>query len=258
MSKGKTRTEKILYGVAGVVLLIILWEIAAVVSPNGLVPTPWSVVQLFCKIMVEPIGAYTLPFHVLFSLQRVFIGFAASAVVGIALGLLMARSKTANAVIKPIFEAIRPIPGLAWIPLSILWFGLGELSKYFIIFMGGLGHVTVNTEAGVRRVDNTLIGAARMLGVKENKLFTKVILPSIITNVFAGLQVSLSASWMSVIAAEMVSSREGAGWIIMRGIDTASMQQILVGMISIGIVGFILATIMRMIERGLDIWKGQD
>ncbi len=143
---------------------------------------------------------------------------------------------------------------MAWIPLAILWFGIGETTKYFIIFMGGFANIVLNSYDGTIKVNSTLEGAARLLGASDVQVFFHVILPSATPYIFAGLQVSLSTSWMAVLAAEMISSYEGAGWIINMGMQTGDTTLILVGMVSIAIVGFLLANVMRILERSLCSW----
>ncbi len=217
-------------------------------------PMPKVVFDYFIKSLTVPIGKYTLIGHTAFSLKRVAVGFGLSSISGVILGVAMGYSKTINAIVRPIFNIIRPIPGLAWIPLAILWFGIGEEAKYFIIFMGGFANVVLNSFDGTNNVNKTLIGAAELLGANKRQIFFNIILPSAVPYIFAGLQVSLSTSWMAVLAAEMVSSYEGAGWIINMGMNTANTVQILCGMIAIGMVGFVLATSMRAAERRLCSW----
>ena len=150
---------------------------------------------------------------------------------------------------------MRPIPPIAWIPLAILWFGIGETSKYFIIWLGAFINVTLNAWEGARRTDQTLIGAAQMLGAGKLQVFMKIILPSAMPQIFAGLQTAMSSCWMAVLVAEMVRSTEGVGWIIIRGTDTGNTAQIIVGMITIGVIGFLLASIMGWIERKVCSWN---
>lgn len=242
-------------GALSIATVFILWYAATTYSDVKLVfPNPIDVLKYFFSSMTNKIGKYTLPMHVLFSLKRVFIGFGLSSAVGIILGVAMGYSKTIDAIIRPIFNIIRPIPGLAWIPLAILWFGIGEKTKHFIIFMGGFANIVLNSYDGTNKVSETLVGCAELLGANKFQVFTNIILPSATPYIFAGLQVSLSTSWMSVLAAEMISSYEGAGWIINLGMQTGNTVQILAGMISIAIVGFVLANIMRILEGRLCSW----
>ena len=167
----------------------------------------------------------------------------------------MGRIPVIDAIVKPIFNLIRPIPGVAWIPMAILWFGIGETTKYFIIFMGGFANVLLNTYAGARDVDKQLIGAAQMLGANRRQIFVHIVLPASVPYIFAGLQVSLSTSWMAVLAAEMVCAQEGVGYLITGGMNSGNTTQILVGMLAIGLIGLILATLMRYAEKRLCSWK---
>lgn len=251
----KEQTEPIVWGIIGVVLVVAIWHTSVLYTKIGRVlPSPFAVLQSFVTYLFAPMGKYNILQHALFSLSRVFAGFGLSAAVGILLGIGMGYSKTVYAIFDPIFKLIRPIPGLAWIPMAILWFGIGESSKYFIIFMGGFSHVVVNSMDGARRTEKSLVGAAQVLGANRRQLFLHVVLPSSVPYIFAGLQVSLSTSWMAVLAAEMVSSYEGSGWIIVTGMNNGNTVQIMVGMISIGLVGLLLATGMRMLEKELCSW----
>lgn len=256
MTNSKSNFQKTYMAVFAFVFVYLVWDLSVRFTSVSLVfPYPAEVFKYFFKSITEPIGKYTLYGHTYFSLKRVLIGFGLSSVSGVILGVAMGYSKTINAIVKPIFNIIRPIPGLAWIPLAILWLGIGENAKYFIIFMGGFANVVLNSYDGTNNVNKTLIGAAELLGANKAQIFFHVILPSAVPYIFAGLQVSLSTSWMAVLAAEMVSSYEGAGWIINMGMNTANTVQILTGMVAIGIVGFVLASIMRFAERRLCSWS---
>ena len=214
--------------------------------------------KLLVDSFFEPIGRFTLYGHLYYSIRRVLVGYVVAAVLGIIVGIAMGTSRYAEAIIKPIFELIRPIPPIAWIPLVILWFGVGELPKYAIIFIGSFTNVTLNAYTGAQRVDPTLIGCAKMLGTSDRDIFLRVVLPSSLPQIFAGMQVALSTAWMAVLAAEMIGAQEGCGWIILRGSDTTNIPLVLVGMVVIGVVGLLLATIMRMAERRLCSWNRMD
>ncbi len=253
-SKKKFSILDILLACSGFIVIIVIWSLASN-SSSALIPHPEDVFKRLIASFSQKIGRYSLLQHTLVSLRRVVIGFSLAAVSGILVGIVMGRSKLADAIIRPLFEIVRPIPGVAWIPMAILWFGIGENSKYFIIFMGGFAHLVVNTYSGARRSDPLLIGVANMLGASNRQTFLNVVLPSCVPYIFAGLQVSLSTSWMAVLAAEMVSSTEGSGWIIIAGMESGDMTQIFVGIISIAVVGLLLAIIMRKAEQILCRWR---
>lgn len=261
MKKAKGRKidrSSLLLGLAGIATLFVVWQLVSgmIVNKNAL-PAPAAVFARLFQSFVKPIGPYNIFGHIAMSLQRVMIGYLAAAVSGITLGLLMAWFKSVEAVIKPIFELIRPIPPLAWIPMAIIWFGIGELTKYFIIFIATFTTITLNAYEGARSVDPELIGAGQMLGASQSQIFFTVVLRSAVPQIFAGLQVALSSGWMAVLAAEMVRSMDGVGWIIIRGMEVGDTTQILVGMIAIAVVGFALAQVMRLLERRLCIWNEQ-
>ncbi|NLL25465.1 MAG: ABC transporter permease [Spirochaetales bacterium] len=251
----KDRFMTVFVGSLAIGSFFVFWTYASTTTSAALFfPTPLEVFRYFFDSMHTRIGKYTLPMHTLYSLKRVAVGFGLSSITGVLLGVAMGYSKTINAIIRPLFNIIRPIPGLAWIPMAILWFGIGETTKHFIIFMGGFANVVLNSYDGTSKASPTLIKAAQLLGANKSQVFFHIILPSATPYIFAGLQVSLSTSWMAVLAAEMISSYEGAGWIINMGMQTGNTLMILVGMVAIAIVGFLLANLMRIVERRLCIW----
>lgn len=260
MKKNMTeKTEKTVYAVIAIACFFLAWSfITTFTAAKETTPGPLQVLKLLISSISTPIGKYTLYGHLYYSLRRVIIGYSVATVLGIIIGIAMGTSRYAEAIIKPIFEMLRPIPPIAWIPLIILWFGVGELPKYAIIFIGSFTNVTLNAYTGAQRVDQTLIGCARMLGTSDRDIFLRVILPSCTPQIFAGMQVALSTAWMAVLAAEMVGAQEGCGWIILRGSDTTNIPLVLVGMVVIGAVGLLLATIMRMVERRLCSWNVMD
>lgn len=247
------------FGGMAVIGFLLLWECASRFTNAGMFLPPASqIIQRFAKSFVEPIGRHTMPAHIGVSLYRVLTAFSIATVSGILIGVGMGYSKLAEAIIKPIFEFIRPIPPLAWIPMSILWFGLGDASKFFIIFLGSFTFIVVNTYDGTKNVDQELLGAARMLGASERQVFFKIVLPSSVPYIFAGLQIAITAGWSAVVGAEMVRSDEGVGWLIVMGMTNGNTVQIMVGILAIGIIGFLLANGMSLLERRLLRWNRQE
>ena len=256
MKKKKMDKEAIVYAVLAIGCFFLFWWFITTFTPaKETTPGPWPVLQLLVQSFTEPIGTYTIIGHLMISLRRVLVGFGVATVLGIILGIAMGTSDWARAIIKPIFELLRPIPPIAWIPLVILFFGVGETPKYILTGIGAFTNVTLNAYTAAQNVDPELIGAAKMLGTSERGIFFRVILPSCWPQIFAGMQVALSTSWMAVLASEMIGAREGCGWMIMRGNDTLNITLVMVGMIVVGIVGLLLATIMRKIEGRLCSWN---
>ena len=245
------------YGAISFVIFIAVWQISTVIFPNfgQVFPGPFEVIKAFFVSFVKPIGNYTLIPHTGFTLSRILVGFFVGGILGNLAGLAMGSSRLANAIIRPLFEVFRPIPAIAWIPMAILWFGVGEMSKYFIVTFGCFVITALNAYAGASRTSPMLKGAARMLGADERQVFFKIVLPSSVPQIFSGLQISMSSACSTILAAEMVRSQEGAGWIIIRGMDTGNMTQIWVGILAISISGFVFVTILRMIERKAIAWN---
>lgn len=252
----KIDPEKTLYAVAAIAFFFLLWWFLTTFTPvKETTPGPIEVLQLLISSFYTPIGNKVIIGHLLVSLRRVLVGFSVATIIGIVLGIAMGTSRWAEAIFKPIFELLRPIPPIAWISLVILFFGIGETSKYILCGIGAFTNVTLNAYTGAQNVDPELIGCARMLGTSERDIFFRVILPSCTPQIFAGMQVALSTSWMAVLAAEMVGAQEGCGWMIQRGSDTLNITLVMVGMIVIGLVGMFLAALMRTIERRLCSWN---
>lgn len=251
-----TKYQKSICAAIAIAVFLVVWQLVVLFTKAGLVLAgPIETISAFIQAIWSPIGTHTIEGHILWSLSRVLVGFLLGSLAGIALGILMGWFRPFSAFFRPIFEILRPIPPIAWIPLSIVWFGLGESSKYFLIFYSAFCAVTMNAYSGVRAVDPELMGAARMLGASNRQVFTTVVLPSCVPQIFAGLQIAIGTSWATVVAAEMVRSSEGVGWVIIKGQDSNSTVQILVGIVAIGIVGYILAVTMRAIEAKLCRWS---
>ena len=247
----------ILCGTVSIAAFLLLWYCGTNGTELGqLMPGPIPVFKsFFAYLLGGQVGRHTLIVHVGYSLLRVLIGYAIGAVIGVILGLGMGWSKTIEAIFSPLFRIIRPIHPIAWIPISIIWLGLGEDAKIFLIFLASFSNVTLNAWSGAKSVDPALIGAAEMLGANRVQIFFTIVLPASVPPIFAGLQVALSSSWGTVLAAEMVRSSEGLGWMIVSGMNNNDMVQILVGIVTIGIVGFFLAVIMRKVENVLCRWN---
>ena len=248
----------VIYTIISLLTLLVVWELVArFTSASMFLPPASEVLAAFARSFVEPIGKHTMLAHIGVSLYRVAVAFFFATIIGISLGVGMGYSRLIEAIFKPLFEFIRPIPPLAWIPLSILWFGLSDTGKFFIIFLGCFCFITVNTYDGAKNVDPELIGAAGMLGARERQVSFETVLPSSVPYIFAGLQIAVTAGWSAVVGAEMIQSNEGVGWMIVRGMNTGNTVQIMVGIVAIGIVGFVLANLTSALERRLCAWNEQ-
>lgn len=255
----KTKKDMLLSIIAACISIgafILTWHIATNGTALGqFISGPIEVFQSLIAGTVGKVGKHSIAIHAAYSLQRVLLGYILGSAAGILLGLLMGWYPVVRAIFWPIYSIIRPIPSIAWIPIAIIWFGLGEDAKIFIVFISSFANLTLNAYSGAKSTDKQLIGAAQMLGAGQYQIFFTVVLPSSIPQIFAGLQVVMSSAWATVMAAEMVRSSEGLGWMIVTGMSNNNINQILTGIVAIGIVGFVLAVLMRKAEEVLCRWN---
>ncbi len=245
----------VLYALS-IIAFLIVWDRIAVWKLLGsFMPRPEEVVRYLGVMMVDPLAGRTLPFHLWASLQRVFIGFIISVLIGVPLGLLMALNRFINHLVKPVFDLLKPMPPISWISLSILWFGIGETSKVFIIIIGAIVPCVINSFNGIRLVDPELYDVIRMLGGNRRKEILEVTFPAAFPAIFAGIQISLSVAWTCVLAAELVGAREGMGFIIILGMNLSRPAMIIGGMAVIALTAWILAVSVEKLERVVCPWK---
>ncbi len=225
-------------------VILIAWHLSVgTLFNSALVPTPEAT---FAKAW-GMLKSGELFMHIGVSLRRVLIGYVIGCVSGIMLGAVMGRFWLARELAEPILELIRPISPVAIVPLAMLWFGIGEMSKYFIIIYATVIIVLLNTAAGVSRTPITRIRAARCLGATEYEVFLKVVLPSAVPFILTGMRVALGFSFMGIVAAELIGAREGLGFLIMNSQLLLQTDQLFVGLLSLGVVGLIVDRAFRSV-----------
>jgi len=240
--------------------LVLVWQGLSLIKaiPPHLLPSPIKVLLGLKDLMVigMPPG-HLLPYHILYSLYRVALGFAFAALLGIPLGLLMGGSPRLRRIISPLIELLRPIPPLAWIPIAILWFGIGIKSAAFIIFLGAFFPMLINTISGVTSINPVYFEAARTLHAKPKHLFFKVLLPGAVPSIFVGMRVGVGIGWMTLVAAEFtgVKSGFGLGYMIMTARDIQRPDEILAGMLIIGLIGVLINGALRAYESRIVRWQ---
>ena len=217
--------------------------------------TPAQVFNQMVTLTTVKFAGTDLWGHIWASFERVITGFAIASVVAIPLGLFMALNKTVNAIVKPLFDLFKPMPPIAWVSIAILWFGIGETSKVFIIIIVTFVPCLLNAYNGVRLVDPELYDVIRVLGGTRRDEIFHVCFPASFPAVFAGLQISLSAAWTCVLAAELMNSRDGLGFLIKRGMDIHNPALVLAGMLLIAAAAWISSLIVSLLERKLCPWK---
>lgn len=228
-----------------------VWQIAVWVSQANVAILPPPLLTL--STLWELILNGELAKHTIASLSRVVSAWGLSVLVAVPLGLVMARSKAVERLLDPVIELFRPISPLAWIPLAILWFGIGETGKIFIIFVATFFPIVLNTISGVKGVDPVLIRAGRVLGCNnEATLFWRVILPAAMPTIIVGLRIAFGTGWAAIIAAELVAAQSGLGYLIADGMEILRSDLVLAGMIAIGVLGVLIDSVFRMIGNQYD------
>ncbi len=231
-----------LQGLAVPVGILIIWEIVSVqgLFPKSILPTIADVVHS----AVDMAESGTLIQDLSISIRRVMEGYLMAVVFGIMTGTVMGMSKTVHDLFMPTFTAIRQIPMIAWIPLVILWFGIGEMSKIMIVFLAAFFQIMMNTYSGIISADQRYIEVANMYRYSRGKMFAKIYLPSAIPQIFIGLRLGLGVSWMAVVAAELVAATSGIGYRLSYARSMMESAVVITCMVVIGIIGMIMDMIL--------------
>lgn len=252
-TEGGSRVLKIL-PYASLIGFFVIWQLAVDLGiiPRVMLATPSQVISLFFDKLTQenPDGAL-LAVHMITSLEEVLTGYFLALLIGIPLGLLMGWFVVAEGLARPLFEIIRPIPPVAWIPLAIFWFGIGLTGKVFIIWASGVVPCVINSYVGVRMTNPTLIQMARTYGASDWQIFKDICVPSALPMVFGGLQIALAAAWTTLVAAELIAADAGLGFLITMGRRLLMPDMIVLGMLLVGLTGVIVGVIIDKVERRL-------
>jgi NitT/TauT family transport system permease protein len=242
-------------------VLLLFWHVTVRWTGTRLVPTPFGVAVMMWDFAFGGIydDAYsgTLPIHFWKSVQRVYGGFFCAAALGIPLGLMIGRIPLLRALLDPTLSLLRPIPVTAWLPLSMIFFGLGAKSAIFLVFLGAFFPILLNTIFGVKSVDARLFEAAEMLGCAGPKLFRAVVLPAALPSIFNGLRLGAAFAWILIVVGEMTGVPEGLGAVIMDGRSLSRTDLVITGMIIIGITGFVSDRILLALSNYFLRWSPQ-
>lgn len=239
--------------VLSLTMLVLLWSWAAR-GENAQFPSPSAIWTRFIALMENPIRDMNIFGHVWSSLKRVFTALIIAWVLGISFGILIGWNKKADALFTPMFTAFRSVPPLAWIPLITIWFGIGENAKILVVFMGSIGSIVVNTQAGMSNVDRLYLDVGTIFNATDRQKLYQIAIPSALDAIFAGVRTSTSAAWMVVLASEMLGGKSGVGFLIVRGMDSVDLPLVLLSMVCIGIVGAMLAILTQVAERVICPW----
>ena len=259
--KSLGRKKYLLLNILGLAAFFGIWELSVRLGwvSGKTLSAPSEVIQTFIfKLTNSTPDGSTLPQHFWQSLKLALSSFAIAVVVGVPLGWVMGYYKVAYHILNPIFEIIRPIPPIAWIPIIILTMGIGMKAKIFIIFVSAFVPCVINSYLGIRLTDPTRINVARTFGAGRWQIFTTVCIPSSLNMVFTGVRLSLNNSWTTLVAAEMLAATRGLGYMIQRGRTLIRPDIIIVGMITIGLTGALLNNLLALLEDRIAPWRNQD
>jgi NitT/TauT family transport system permease protein len=253
------RAKPIVYALIVPLLLLAFWQLATTQQWTRLIPTPYQVGEYMVDFAVGGIydDAYsgTLATHLLASMSRVYGGFALAALFALPIGLMIGRMPTARMLLDPFLQVMRPIPVTAWLPLSMILFGLGARSAFALVCLGAFYPILLNTVFGVRAVDPKLFEAASMLGCQGNAQFYKVVLPAAVPSIFTGLRLGLGLAWFVIVVGEMTGVPQGLGAVIMDGRTLSRTELVICGMIVIGIAGYLSDRVVVLIGNRLLRWS---
>ncbi len=240
------RIKEILPSLAVIAALVAAWWTTVAVTRSVIFPTPWDVISGAFELVRDG----TLSQHIAASLMRVGTGFLLAVCVAVPLGLWMGWVRGAYSTLNPVFQILRPISPIAWIPIAILWFGVGNASPIYLIFISSVFPMVVQTTVGVHTIEKRYLRAAENFGVSRRTLFAQVVIPAALPQVVVGMRIGLGVAWLVVVAAEMIALRSGLGYMIMDSRNAGNRYDLVVaGMVIIGLIGLSLDAVMRMLER---------
>jgi NitT/TauT family transport system permease protein len=227
-------------------VVVAIWWAVVAQTESAIFPTPGQVVTGALELVEDG----TLWEHIRASLFRVGTGFGLAVLVGIPLGLWMGWVAGAYRTFNPIFQMLRPISPIAWIPVAILWFGVGEVSPIFLIFISSVFPLIVQTTSGVHTIDRRYLRAAANFGVSRPVLFRQVVIPAVLPEIIVGMRIGIGVAWLVVVAAEMIALRSGLGYLIMDSRNAGNRYDLVIAaMVIIGCIGLLLDGVARLLEK---------
>jgi NitT/TauT family transport system permease protein len=240
------RVRQLMPPVLLIALVVALWAAVVALSGSVIFPSPQQVIAGMVALALDG----SLWRHIGASLMRVVTGFTLALCIAMPLGLWMGRVPAAFRALNPLFQILRPISPIAWIPLTILWFGVGDASPVFLIFLSSVFPMIVQTSAGVHAIERRYLDAAENFGVPRTVLLRQVIVPAVLPEVVVGMRIGLGVAWLVVVAAEMIAPKSGLGYMIIDARNAGNRYDLVVaGMIVIGLIGLMLDWAMRLLER---------
>ena len=243
------------HGMEYIILLLLVLAVWTILDKRGslntvIMPAPSKILSTFISL----VKSGQLWKNLTISLLRVLKGYLLAASLGVILGILIGLFRHLNRLTDLLIQIIKPIPPIAWIPLVILWFGIGEEGKVFLIFLGGFFTILINVVDGIRQTDRKLIEVSQAMETPFLKHIFLLVIPHSAPNIFTGLRVGLSSCWMCVVAAELVSSTTGLGYMIMNARQFGQTDVVIVGMLTIGVLGKVMDSLLKVVEKAVIRW----
>jgi len=254
----KKKINRFIISISFIFFLIFIWQIIAGLILSSVIPTPLEVLKSFINFSIEGDNfGYSFIDHLSMSLFRVILGFYFAFIIAVPLGLFMGISKKIESLFTPVIEVIRPIPPFAWIPFSLVFFGLGLISQSFIIFIGAFFPILTNTVKGVQETSKIHVEVAKTLGASRSDILLHVVLPSTLPSILVGIRIGLGVGWMCVIAAELVGLNVpvGLGYLIQYSAQFGNFGLTFSAMLLTGLIGFGINFIIKLIENYVLRWR---
>jgi NitT/TauT family transport system permease protein len=250
--------ERLAWGAFGLALFLGLWTFLSTsgVVPSQFLPSPLEVLNRVIRLMTNPFAGATLLQHLASSFQRYAYGVLLAAAIGVPLGLLMGWFRLLDDIVTPIFDGLRFIAPIAWVPFAALWFGTGIGGPVMIIFAGAFPPCLINAYRGARFVEPRLIEAARMLGTGNARMILEILLPAATPSIVAGLRVSAGLGWQSLVGAELIVAAAGVGFMMVQAQANVATPTVMAGMLAIGVVGMLIDVLLRQGEGWLRRRRG--
>ena len=240
--------------ILAIAMIAVGWIVFSGSNPD-LMPSPATVWSRFIKTFTKPIAKTTLIGHAWASLKRVLLALMVAWAFGISFGILIGWNKKARAFFGSIFEVIRPIPPIAWIPIIIMWFGIGEFPKILLVFIGTFVPLVINTSTGIEMVDRINIQVGQIFGGNSRQILKDIVIPTALPSIFAGIRTSVSSGWTTVLAAEMLGANAGLGSLVTRGWQGSDLSLVMVAVITIAVIGALLSVILQKLEKVVCPWN---
>lgn len=259
MGEKLDRQQLVWLSATGLLIFFGLWTLAAwaELAPRKFLPMPWDVAARGIELLTKPFSGQTLQGHLAASIDRYARGFVLAMAVGVPLGLLMGWYRWLDHILTPLFDSLRFIAPIAWVPFAALWFGTGIGGPAMIIFAGAFPPCLINAYRGARYVDSKYIEAAQVYGASGPRVVYEVLLPASLPSIIAGLRIGAGAGWQSLIGAELIAANSGIGLMMVRGQGALNTSTVMVGMIAVGVFGLLIDVALRGVEAWVNRKQGR-